>query len=89
MLALAVILFFVLFLRVRSYKECMNGSDGRPYSMGSSLTGLNNDINTYRGRLEGPFERCSPESHPHGCGSRTASLVVMGRHHVMGIPTIN
>jgi hypothetical protein len=94
MIALAVILFFVLFLRVRTYKECMTSSKsgggfaGRLYSYEGSLDGVYRDghINT---RLSGPFTRCSPESHPYGCGTDAAKVIVPGVRRVWGIPHVS
>jgi hypothetical protein len=97
MIALAIVLFFIFFLRVRSYKECMSGASnsrsgggfaGRAYSLDGFLDSQYDETHPFR-RIEGPFTRCSPESHPYGCGTRTAGLVVMGRQHVLGIPTVN
>lgn len=90
MIALAVILFFVLFLRVRTYKECMSGGGfaGRFYSYDGSLDSVYRDghLDT---RLSGPFTRCSPESHPHGCGSKASALIVPGVQKVWGIPHVS
>lgn len=84
MIALAVILFFVLFMRVRTYKECMAG---RHYSLEGSLDSVyrDGDVNA---RLSGPFTRCSPESHPHGCGSDATKMIVPGVQRVWGIPHV-
>jgi hypothetical protein len=98
MIALAVILFFVLFLRVRTYKECMSGGAsnsksgggfaGRLYSYDGSLDSVYRDghLDT---RLSGPFTRCSPESHPLGCGSKASALIVPGVQKVWGIPHVS
>ena len=81
MIALAIFLFLVLFLKVRSYKECM--SDGYKYvtSLDQAYT------STHPGnRVKGLFMDCSPESHPYGCGSRASALNVMGVGRIQAIP---
>jgi hypothetical protein len=89
MIALAILLFLVLFLKVRSYKECMSGGgsswnrDGYKY-----VTSLDEAYrSTHPGnRVKGLFMDCSPESHPYGCGSRASALNVMKRGRIQAIP---
>lgn len=89
MIALAILLFLVLFLKVRSYKECMSGGgsswDRDGYKYVTSLDGAYRS--THPGnRVKGLFMDCSPESHPYGCGSRASAFNVMRRGRIQAIP---
>lgn len=96
MIVLALVLFFLLFLKVRSYKECMGGGTtsggasnsvsgggfaGRSYGVEGMLDGVYRDMNPHM-RLEGAFTRCSPESCPTGSGPVEASIIVPGRGNI-------
>jgi len=90
MIVIAILLFFVLFMRVRSYKECMgasNSGSGGDYGLEAFLPSLYNELNPVR-RPSGVFSRCSPESHPYGCGSKAAALNVPGVQKIWGIPHV-
>lgn len=90
MIVIAILLFFVLFMRVRSYKECMGASNfgsGGDYGLEAFLPSMYNELNPVR-RPSGVFSRCSPESHPYGCGSKAAALNVPGVQKIWGIPHV-
>jgi len=102
MIVIAILLFFILFVRVRSYKECMGGGTtsggasnsssgggyaGRDYGLEAFLPSVYDDLNPVR-RPSGVFSRCSPESHPYGCGSKAAALNVAGVQKIWGIPHV-
>lgn len=63
-------------------------SGGKSYGLDPFLDATYDQSHPNFGRLEGTFTRCSPESHPYGCGSKAAALNVMGRQHVLGIPHV-
>jgi hypothetical protein len=93
MLVIAIILFFILFFMVGTYKECSTGVTkagggfaGRAYSLDPFLDDQYDQTHPYT-RLEGPFTRCSPESHPYGCGTDASKIIVYGKG-VQGIPHV-
>ena len=94
MIVLALVLFVLLFLKVRTYKECLGGGTttasgggfaGRAYGVEGMLDGVYRDMNPLR-RVEGPFTRCSPESCPTGSGIPESAIVVPGRGRIQAIP---
>ena len=100
MIVLALVLFVLLFLKVRTYKECLGGGTtsggasntasgggfaGRAYGVEGMLDGVYRDMNPLR-RVEGPFTRCSPEACPTGSGIPESAIVVPGRGRIQAIP---
>ncbi len=92
MIVLAILLFFMLFFVVGTYKECSNGvSSGSSWDRdGYKFTGsINSSYNsTHPGnRIKGTWMNCSPESHPYGCGTDASKINVYGKG-VQGIPHV-
>ena len=100
MIVAALILFVLLFLKVRTYRECIGGGTtsggatnsrsgggfaGRAYGMEGFLDDVYDSMNPPR-RLEGPFNRCSPESCPTGSGNVASTITVGGGAGLSRIP---
>ena len=102
MIVIALILFVLLFLKVRTYRECLGGGTtsggatnsrsgggfaGRDYGAEGALDDVHNSLNPFR-RLEGPFNRCSPESCPTGSGNIASTITVGGGAGISRIPHV-
>jgi len=63
------------------------GYAGTDYALEAFLPSVYDELNPVR-RPSGVFSRCSPESHPYGCGSKAAALNVPGVQKIWGIPHV-
>ena len=61
---------------------------GEDYGLEAFLPSVYNELNPVR-RPSSVFGRCSPESHPYGCGSKAAALNVPGVQKILGIPHVS
>lgn len=94
MLVLALIIFFVLFFIVRSYKECNlasskgGGFAGRDYSNEAFLDSATRELNPVKSRLAGVFRWTSPESWPFPLTNPSAAINASHRGRVTASPHV-
>ena len=93
MIALAIILFIVLFFMVRSYKECMSGVTGDTsnldYGNEGSLDSASRSVAPSYGRVHGIFKYESPESWPFHDWNRAYAINVSKRGRVTASPSVD
>ena len=94
MLVIALVVFFVLFFIVRSYKECNMASSngggfaGSDYSNKAFLDSATRELNPVKSRLSGVFRWTSPESWPFPISNPSAAINASHRGRVTASPHV-